>query len=58
MLNIVQDEYLPNIAEASGARIVVHNQARMPFPEDEGLLVNVGTMSSIGLRQVWISSFI
>lgn len=35
MLNIDQDEYVPQTGDTAGVRVVVHNQRTMPFPEDE-----------------------
>ena len=33
-------------------RLVIHQAQRMPFPEDEGLAINPGQTTSIGLRRV------
>jgi len=35
--NVDQDEYIGELAESAGLRVVVHDQKRMPFPEDEGM---------------------
>ena len=38
--------------DAAGMRLVIHQSQRMPFPEDEGLAINPGQTTSIGLRRV------
>ena len=52
ILNIDQEEYVPEVGESAGVRVVVHPQSRMPFPQDEGIVVGPGVLTSIGLRQV------
>ena len=52
ILNIDQDDYLPDMGESAGVRVVVHPQNRMPFPQDEGVLVGPGMLTSMGVRQV------
>ena len=51
-LNIDQDEYISTGNDAAGARIVIHSQDKMPYPEDEGILVKPGLMTSIHVSQV------
>ena len=52
ILNIDQEEYVPEVGESAGVRVVVHPQSRMPFPQDEGIVVGPGVLTSIGIRQV------
>ena len=52
IINIMQDEYVKEVGDTAGIRLVVHSQNRMPFPEDEGITVSPGHSTSIGLRQV------
>ena len=52
ILNIDQDEYIKETGDTAGARLVVHTQNSMPFPEDEGITVTPGQATSIGVRQV------
>ena len=52
ILNIDQDEYVRQVVDTAGVRLVVHPQSRMPFPEDEGVTVSPGRSTSIGLKQV------
>ena len=52
IINVNQDEYTEHLGEAAGARVVIHAQNKMPFPEDEGLLVQPGELTSIGIRKV------
>ena len=52
VLNIMQDEYIESQGAEAGARVVVHDQTRVPFPEDEGSLARTGMLTSIGLQRV------
>ena len=52
IINIDQDDYVKEVGDTAGIRLVVHPQNRMPFPEDEGITVSPGHSTSIGLRQV------
>ena len=40
------------MGEEAGARVVLHPQERMPFPEDEGILAKPGLLTSVGVRKV------
>ena len=51
-LNIDQQEYAEGIAQVAGAVVVVHNQGKMPFPEDEGVFAKPGRLTSIGVNKV------
>lgn len=55
IININQDEYVKEVGDTAGIRMVIHSQNRMPFPEDEGITVSPGHSTSIGLRQVLIN---
>lgn len=52
VLNVEQDDYIGDLAESAGVRIVVHSQDKMPFPEDEGVSVSPGQLTSLGLSMV------
>ena len=54
ILNVDQADYVTQGDDMAGIRMVVHEQGSMPFPEDEGLALNPGQSTSIGLRQVTI----
>ena len=51
-LHIHQEEYVDELAEAAGVRLVIHPQDRMPLPADEGIITNSGHATSIGITQV------
>ena len=51
-LFIEQVEYLVGITNEAGIRLVIHNQTYMPIPEDEGINLQPGTHSSIGISRV------
>ena len=51
-VNVGQDEYTDLLGEEAGARVVVHPQNRIPFPEDEGFVAKPGKLTSVGLRKV------
>ena len=52
VINIDQDEYTDKFGEEAGARVVLHAQDKMPFPEDEGILARPGLLTSVGLKRV------
>ena len=52
ILNINQAEYIAGLGDSAGARIVIHHQSRMPHPEDDGIALEPGVLTSIGLRHV------
>ncbi len=58
IFNIDQKEYVGHLAEAAGVRIVVHPQATMPFPEDEGLSIGPGQLSYVGIKFVSRSRYL
>lgn len=53
-LNIESNEYVPEISQAAGARIVIHPQGEMPFPDEEGVNLVPGFSTAIGVRRVEI----
>ena len=55
MINIGQDEYTEKFGEEAGARVVVHSQDNMPFPEDEGTMVKAGSITNLGIKRVTVS---
>ena len=52
MVNVGQAEYTDLLGESAGARVVVHSQNHMPFPEDEGFLAKPGILTSAALKMV------
>ena len=50
--NTDQDEYVGDLTDGAGIRVVVHNQTDMPFPEDESVAVLPGTLTYIGASLV------
>ena len=52
VLNIGQEEYSDMMGEEAGARILVHPQNHMPFPEDEGIVARPLHLTSVGMRKV------
>ena len=52
MLNIYQEYYISSLGKAAGVRVVINSQKEMPFPEEEGLHAQPGTVTSIGMKQV------
>ena len=51
-LYIEQDDYVPGIADGAGVRLVIHNQTDMPLPDEQGINLQPGTKTSIGLTRV------
>ena len=52
VVDIRQDEYIPDIGDSAGLRIVIHPQSTMAFPEDGGITISPGHYTSIAIRQV------
>ena len=52
LFNTDQDQYVGDLTEGAGIRVVVHNQTDMPFPEDESITVSPGTLTYIGAKLV------
>jgi len=52
IVNIDQANYVKDAGETAGIRLVVHTGDKMPFPEDEGMMVSPGHSTSIGLQKV------
>jgi len=50
--NIQQDEYIDQVGDIAGIRVVVLPQNQIAFPEDEGITVSPGRVTSIGMMQV------
>ena len=51
-LFLEQEEYIAELTEGAGMRVTIHANDRMPFPEDDGLLVAPGTQTHMALRVV------
>jgi hypothetical protein len=56
-INIDQDDYIEAGNEAAGARIVIHDQADMPYPEDVGILAKAGMLTSMHVSRVRTNCF-
>lgn len=54
ILNIDQKDYVKEMGDVAGIRIVVMSQNQMPLPEEQGLTVGPGHYTSIGVKQVVI----
>ena len=51
-LNINQDDYVHQAGDTAGVRLVIHSQTQMPFPEDEGVTIEPGFSTSVGIKKV------
>ena len=45
-------EYTPELGGAAGAIVMVHPYQSMPFPEEQGVIVQPGLQSTIAIRKV------
>nr|XP_006813343.1 PREDICTED: degenerin mec-10-like [Saccoglossus kowalevskii] len=54
-LYIEEKEYISDLQESSGVRIVIHDQNEMPFPEDDGFMAAPGFLTSVGLRMIKVT---
>ena len=54
-INVDQDEYGESTASnLAGVLVLIHNRHKMPFPEDEGVMLMTGQFALIGIRKVKI----
>ena len=51
-VNVGVDEYFATASTASGVLLLIHSQDRMPFPSDEGLIAQPGSILSVGVVKV------
>ena len=51
-LFIEQSQYIPELSHAAGARVVIHDQGQMPFPDNEGNDVLPSRSTSFAIRKV------
>ncbi|OAF70491.1 hypothetical protein A3Q56_01737, partial [Intoshia linei] len=54
-LFIDQREYISQFVQAAGAKVLIHSQKIMPFPEDEGYSVQPGSLTSLAIKKTSIS---
>jgi hypothetical protein len=55
-LNIEDHEYLGELSEEAGVRVVLHEPGSMYFPFEEGFSVTPGMATSVGLTKVRLVS--
>ena len=48
------DEYLPVVTDGYGLRVMIHNSKTIPSPGIDGLFIQAGHETSVGLKQVCI----
>ena len=54
-LNLQQDEYISLGGRDAGVRVIITPQDRRPLPDEEGITIAPGVISSISLRFVSIT---
>ena len=52
IMNIRQEDYIPDIGDSAGLRLVIHPQGAMAFPEDEGVTISPGHYTSVAIKKV------
>lgn len=52
MLNVEQYEYVDQLTESSGIKVLVHDPDTMPFPEDGGITVAPNTITRLAVKKV------
>ena len=57
MFNIEQSEYVADVSEKAGVRVLIHHAGEMAFPEDGGIDILPGRLTSIGLKEVSYFTF-
>ena len=59
VFNVDQTQYIGDLTESAGMKVLVHNANHMPFPEDQGVTVAPGELTSIGVLLVgWLMLYI
>ena len=53
-LFIEQSQYIPELSHTAGARVVIHDQGQIPFPNNEGYSVLPSKSTSFAIRRVRI----
>jgi hypothetical protein len=53
-LDIEENEYLGELTEEAGVRVLLHEPGVTPFPYEEGFSVAPGMATSVGLTKVRI----
>lgn len=51
-LFIDSNQYVSELSHAAGARIVIHDQDELAFPDEEGINALPGISTSVGVRKV------
>lgn len=54
MANVRQDEYVAEAGDIAGIRVVVLPQNEMAFPEDDGITVSPGHVTTMAITQVTV----
>ncbi|XP_041464136.1 amiloride-sensitive sodium channel subunit beta-like [Lytechinus variegatus] len=49
-LFVQQDEYMEDLTDVAGFRVIVHHPSNMPFPSDDGIFVSPGLVTAIGVH--------
>ena len=56
VFNVDQASYIGELSQSAGLRVVIHDTHRMPYPEDEGILVSPGSLTYLGVTMVIINN--
>ena len=51
-LFVNEDQYLPEMIDKVGVRVVIHNQSDVAFPEQDGFSIPPGMASFVGITKV------
>ena len=51
-LYIEQNEYVRELSESAGVKLIIHEQNKMIFPDDEGFYLSPGFITAIALQKV------
>ena len=57
ILNANQDDYLSELGQTAGIRIVIHEQNKMPFPDENGITAIPGSMTILAIKQVRMNDY-
>ena len=52
MLYLQQNEYVKQVSQSAGVRVVIHNASEIAFPQDVGFSVRPGSETYVALKRV------
>lgn len=57
-LNIEVDDYIPDLSESSGVRLLIHDPYNMAFVDTDGFSLAPGKDHIIGVKKVSVTTYL